>query len=38
LINQLGGNLRTLAFLIELDFLEGRKLFPDLETSSVLHY
>lgn len=38
LIKQLGGDLRTLAFLIELDFLEGRKLFPDLETSSVLHY
>ncbi len=38
LIKQLGGDLRTLAFLIELDFLDGRKLFPDVETTSVLHY
>ena len=38
LIRKLGGDLRALAFLIELDFLEGRKLFKDVEMTSVLHY
>jgi adenine phosphoribosyltransferase len=38
LVKRIGGQVHALAFLIELDFLEGRKRLPGEQISSVLHY
>ncbi|XMB87248.1 adenine phosphoribosyltransferase [Mycoplasmatota bacterium WC44] len=38
IIEQMKGNVVGLSFLIELDFLEGRKLLTDYETISLLKY
>jgi adenine phosphoribosyltransferase len=38
LVNQLGGQVAGLAFVIELDFLRGRDRFPGHEVFSLLHY
>ena len=38
LVQQLGGHIAGLAFVIELDFLKGREKFPDYDVFSLLHY
>jgi len=38
LVKRLGGNLHALAFLIELDFLDGRRNLAGQRVVSVLHY
>ncbi|MBZ9779841.1 adenine phosphoribosyltransferase [Psychroflexus sp. CAK8W] len=38
LIEKLGGELVHINFVIELDFLEGRKLLPKAKVNSLLHY
>ncbi|GAA0756123.1 adenine phosphoribosyltransferase [Psychroflexus lacisalsi] len=38
LIEKLGGELVHINFIIELDFLEGRKLLPKAKVNSLLHY
>ncbi|MCX6544404.1 MAG: adenine phosphoribosyltransferase [Acidobacteria bacterium] len=38
LVQQLGGDLRALAFLIELDFLKGRDKLAGQRVDSLLHY
>ena len=38
LVEQLGGEIAGLAFAVELDFLKGRKRFPDQDVFSLLHY
>ncbi len=38
LIEQLGGNLVGLSFVIELDFLKGRERLPGQKIHSLLHY
>ncbi len=38
LVKHLGGSLHGLAFLIELDFLNGREKLPGEQVTSVLHY
>jgi adenine phosphoribosyltransferase len=38
MVKQLGGQLHGLAFLIELDFLNGRTQLPGERVTSVLHY
>jgi len=38
LVEQLGGEIVGLAFVVELDFLNGRKRFKDLDVFSLLHY
>lgn len=38
LVRSLGAEVVTLAFVIELDFLEGRKKLSDVEVCSLLHY
>ncbi len=38
LVQQLGGEVVSLGFAIELDFLKGRAKFPDVEVFSLLHY
>lgn len=38
LVRQLGGEIAGLAFAVELDFLNGRQRFADLDVFSLLHY
>lgn len=38
MIKKLGGDVVGLAFLIELDFLDGRKLLEEYEILSLIHY
>jgi adenine phosphoribosyltransferase len=38
LVKQMGGDLLGLAFLVELEFLNGRRRIPDLDVFSVLKY
>ena len=38
LVKQLGGEIAGLAFAVELDFLNGRRRFPDYDVFSLLHY
>jgi adenine phosphoribosyltransferase len=38
LINKLGGEIVQVNFIIELDFLEGRKLLPNSKVNSLVHY
>jgi adenine phosphoribosyltransferase len=38
LAEQLGGDVVGIAFLIELDFLEGRKLLEGHDVFSLIHY
>jgi len=38
LIEKLGGTVAGLACVVELDFLEGRKLLEDYEVKSLIHY
>ena len=38
MVEEMGGEVAALLFLIELDFLEGRKVLPGYKIESVLHY
>ncbi len=38
LVQQLGGQIAGLAFVVELDFLRGREKFRDFDVFSLLHY
>jgi len=38
LVQQLGGHITGLAFIVELDFLKGRDKFADYDVFSLLHY
>ena len=38
LVEKLGGNVAGLGFVLELDFLNGRKLLPHYDVHSLLHY
>ena len=38
LVGQLGGEVVGMAFLIELDFLNGREKLSDYEVFSLIHY
>ena len=38
MVEEMGAEVAALLFLIELDFLEGRKVLPDYKIESVLHY
>ena len=38
LVKQLGGEIASLAFVVELDFLKGRAKFPEYDVFSLLHY
>ena len=38
LVEKLGGRIAAFAFVIELDFLEGRKRIPNYDVISILHY
>jgi adenine phosphoribosyltransferase len=38
LVQQLGGHIAGLAFVVELDFLKGRAKFPEYDVFSLLHY
>jgi adenine phosphoribosyltransferase len=38
LVQQLGGHITGLAFIVELDFLKGRAKFPEYDVFSLLHY
>ena len=38
LVERLGGKVAALAFVVELDFLNGRRKLPGYEVRSVLHY
>ena len=38
MVEEMGGEVAALLFLIELDFLEGRKVLPDYKIESVIHY
>ena len=38
MVEEMGGEVAALLFLIELDFLEGRKVLPDYRIESVIHY
>ena len=38
MVEEMGGEVAALLFLIELDFLEGRKVLPAYKIESVLHY
>jgi adenine phosphoribosyltransferase len=38
LVRQLGGEIASLGFAVELDFLKGRQKFADLDVFSLLHY
>lgn len=38
LVRQLGGHISGLAFAVELDFLNGRERFSELDVFSLLHY
>ena len=38
LVEELGGTVAGLAFVVELDFLRGRERLADHDVSSLLHY
>ena len=38
LVEKLGGHIAGYGFVIELDFLEGRKRLPNYEITSLIHY
>ena len=38
MVEEMGGEVAALLFLIELDFLEGRKVLPGYKVDSVIHY
>ena len=38
MVEEMGGEVAAMLFLIELDFLEGRKVLPDYRIESVIHY
>lgn len=38
MVEEMGAEVAALVFLIELDFLEGRKVLPDYRIESVIHY
>ena len=38
MVEEMGGEVAAMLFLIELDFLEGRKVLPDYKIESVIHY
>ena len=38
MVEEMGAEVAALLFLIELDFLEGRKVLPDYKIESVIHY
>ena len=38
MVEEMGGEVAALLFLIELDFLEGRKVLPDYRIESIIHY
>ncbi len=38
LVKSLGGEIAGLSFVVELDFLNGRKKFPNVDVFSLLHY
>ena len=38
MVEEIGAEVAALVFLIELDFLEGRKVLPDYKIESVIHY
>jgi adenine phosphoribosyltransferase len=38
LVEQLGGKVVQISFLIELDFLKGRRLLEDYEVHALIHY
>lgn len=38
MVEEMGGEVAALLFLIELDFLEGRKVLPDYKIESIIHY
>ena len=38
MVEEMGGEVAAMLFLIELDFLEGRKVLPGYKVDSVIHY
>lgn len=38
MVEEMGGEVAAMLFLIELDFLEGRKVLPEYRIESVIHY
>ena len=38
MVEEMGGEVAAMLFLIELDFLEGRKVLPDYKIDAVIHY
>ena len=38
MVEEIGAEVAAMVFLIELDFLEGRKVLPDYRIESVIHY
>ena len=38
MVEEMGGEVAAKLFLIELDFLEGRKVLPDYRIESIIHY
>ena len=38
MVEEMGAEVAAMIFLIELDFLEGRKVLPDYKIESVIHY
>ena len=38
MVEEMGGEVAAMLFLIELDFLEGRKVLPGYKIESVIHY
>ena len=38
MVEEMGGEVVAMLFLIELDFLEGRKVLPDFKIESIIHY
>ena len=38
MVEEMGAEVAAMVFLIELDFLEGRKVLPDYRIESVIHY
>ena len=38
MVEEMGAEVAAMIFLIELDFLEGRKVLPDYKIESIIHY
>ena len=38
MVEEMGAEVAAMLFLIELDFLEGRKVLPDYKIESIIHY